>query len=569
MKNRPKPCINLFEASLLPIQEIDFLETKLKLIDLKKKGITNFRDYLEDNPDFIEFSAKKTKIVNVNTAAMDLYGATTKKELLGTLYERLDHKSFQLFKEQIIAIAENKLYYEGESINTTMLGKSKHILIKMRLPVKKKLFKSVFVYIVDISKQTEITRELKMHKEHLEELVKERTKALTKEKENFETLFEDNSDGMLLLQDKKFVRCNRRIVKMLGYESKKKVLQTYPSDLSPEHQPDGSLSFEKQNEMIGICIDTGFHKFEWVHKKADGTNFWAEVTLNLININNKNTIYVKWRDIDNEKQLKMENEQNIKELLKSEKMAGLGNMVAGIAHEINTLVGLALTGNTHLSDKTRELEQLFKDNKMSESDFTEYLNNSLNLIQSILNSLRKAIGLIKSFKQVAVDQSSNENREFELNEYIHEISMSLQNAIKKSNHKITIDIDKKITLNSNPGAFSQIVTNLVMNSLIHGFKNLESREIIISAKEEGKKLHLNYQDNGVGMNDEIKQKIFDPFYTTNRAGGGSGLGMHIVYNLVLKKLNGTIKVISEPGKGVRFDIVIPMKSDGKNDKEPV
>ena len=249
----------------------------------------------------------------------------------------------------------------------------------------------------------------------------------------------------------------------------------------------------------------------------------------------------------------LEIEKSRKKLIESEKMAALGGMVAGVAHEINTPVGMALTGITHLHDETDQLRRLFEAAKLSEEDFKNYLQNSAVLNRSIQSNLKKAAELVKSFKQVAVDQSSDETRKFYLREYVDEILLSIHNEVKKTGHQIIVDIDPEIELNSNPGVFSQIITNFVMNSMIHAFENKESGEIKISAAaDDNEKFCMVYEDNGKGLNKEQKEKIFEPFFTTKRGNGGSGLGMHIVYNLVTSKLGGEIHVESETGKGVRF-----------------
>ncbi len=245
-----------------------------------------------------------------------------------------------------------------------------------------------------------------------------------------------------------------------------------------------------------------------------------------------------------------------KKLIESEKMAGLGGMVAGIAHEINTPVGIALTGITHLNDETKILQKLFEEENLGKEDFISYLESSMTLNYSIQNNLTKAADLVKSFKQVAVDQSSDEDRKFYLKAYVDEILLSIYNETKKTKHKIIVDIDQDIQLKSNPGAFSQIITNFVMNSIIHAYEKDEVGEIKISAfLDENKMLCIFYQDNGKGLNQEQKEKIFDPFFTTKRGNGGSGLGMHIVYNLITSKLGGEIVVESEEGKGVLFKML--------------
>jgi signal transduction histidine kinase len=262
----------------------------------------------------------------------------------------------------------------------------------------------------------------------------------------------------------------------------------------------------------------------------------------------------------NFKQKTEELERNYKELqiMQSEKLTSLGSMVAGVAHEINTPVGLALTGITHNQEELQALEDDYNNDSLTESSFKSYIKNAKELNRSISINLKKAAEIIRSFKRVAVDQVSDEDREFALKQYVEEILSSLYNQIKKTKHKITVNVDDDLKIYSSPGAFSQILTNLIMNSFIHGFKEKEEGEILIEATMSNDTLKLVYKDNGAGLDETAKRKIFDPFYTTNRAGGGSGLGMNIVFNLVTKKLNGTITLNSAKNKGVEFVIKIPV-----------
>jgi signal transduction histidine kinase len=172
----------------------------------------------------------------------------------------------------------------------------------------------------------------------------------------------------------------------------------------------------------------------------------------------------------------------------------------------------------------------------------------------ILANLERAADLIQSFKQVAVDQSSESQRCFNLKEYLEEIMLSLAATLKKTKHTIKITGDEKLILDSYPGALSQIVTNLVMNSLIHAYDEEDSGQISLDFKLEGEQVILQYSDDGRGINPENISKIFDPFFTTNRSQGSTGLGLHIVYNLVTQKLNGTIQCESIVGVGSQFII---------------
>jgi signal transduction histidine kinase len=245
------------------------------------------------------------------------------------------------------------------------------------------------------------------------------------------------------------------------------------------------------------------------------------------------------------------------QLVESEKMASLGGLVAGVSHEINTPVGLALTSVTHLCDEFQELVKKYENAEMSEDDFTGFISLYNELGHSIIVNLNRAANLVQSFKQVAVDQSSEALREFNIKEYIEEVLNSLYNRTKKTKHYIELSVDPRLKIESYPGAFSQIITNLVMNSLIHGYDQDVEGHITIKVEKKGNYLELFYSDDGKGIPKENLKKIYDPFFTTNRENGGSGLGMNIVFNIVGQKLKGGISCKSDEGHGVKFTIMIP------------
>ena len=218
-----------------------------------------------------------------------------------------------------------------------------------------------------------------------------------------------------------------------------------------------------------------------------------------------------------------------KQLVESEKMAALGGLVAGIAHEINTPLGIGVTAASHLEDETRRFMKLMSEGKLSRGELESYQHDALSSAQLILGNLRRAGQLIRSFKQVAVDQSSEQAREVNLKTYLEEVLLSLGPVLKKTHHKVTLKCPDDLRLHTFPGAISQIVVNLVMNSLIHAFDGIEQGEIRIQCEGYDEEWLLLYKDNGVGMNDDTRQRVFDPFFTTKRGQGGSGLGLHVVY----------------------------------------
>ena len=245
------------------------------------------------------------------------------------------------------------------------------------------------------------------------------------------------------------------------------------------------------------------------------------------------------------------------QLVQSEKMAALGELVAGVAHEINTPVGVGVTAASFLDAKTDEFKKVYASGGLKRSELENYLKTVGEVSNSILINMERAAELISSFKQVAVDQSSENRRRFNLKEYINEILLSLRPRYKKTGHVISVDCDETIELNSFPGAFSQILNNMIMNSLVHGFQEKENGKIHIEITRENDNILFVYRDNGKGMTAEQKEKAFDPFYTTMRGKGGTGLGMSIVFNLVTQTLKGGIDCESTPGKGVCFTMTFP------------
>ncbi len=247
-----------------------------------------------------------------------------------------------------------------------------------------------------------------------------------------------------------------------------------------------------------------------------------------------------------------------KQLVQSEKMASLGSLVAGVAHEINTPVGIAYTASTHLQKETEQIIRFYEKGEMKRSDLDEYLGICRESTRLLLSNLNRAGELIRSFKQVAIDQTGEVKRCFKLREYIDEVLLSLRPILKKTRLSVTVEGDAAMELYTYPGAFSQILTNLVTNSVAHGFEENEEGHIFIRFFRESEGLCLHFSDDGKGIADKDQEHIFEPFFTTNREKGGGGLGLHIIYNIVTQKLNGTIDWQSEPGRGTAFVINIPV-----------
>ncbi len=230
-----------------------------------------------------------------------------------------------------------------------------------------------------------------------------------------------------------------------------------------------------------------------------------------------------------------------------------------MAHEINTPVGVSLTASSHLRERTEHFVELFANGRMKRRYLERFVSVADESCQILESNLHRASELIRSFEQVAVDQSDDATRQFALRTYVEEILTSLKPKLKNRPIDMGVDIDPKLVIHSNPGALSQIVTNLVINSLNHGFDSGEDGQIRISATANDDNVVIDYEDDGRGMDSDTAKRVFEPFFTTKRGKGGSGLGMHILYNLVTQSLGGTVTCDSEPGSGVKFNITFPRK----------
>ncbi|TAK73686.1 MAG: hybrid sensor histidine kinase/response regulator [Gammaproteobacteria bacterium] len=250
-------------------------------------------------------------------------------------------------------------------------------------------------------------------------------------------------------------------------------------------------------------------------------------------------------------------------LVESEKLASLGEMVAGIAHEVNTPLGISVTSISLLNEKVNELAELSAGNQLKRPQFEAFLETSKEAVQLLNNNLKRAVEMIKSFKQVSADQLSEQSRRFDLKSYLEEIVFNLKPAIKKTRLQTSIDCPEKLTIHTYPGILFQLMTIFIMNSIIHGYEPNEEGTLSITVEPAGDNIILRYQDTGKGIPPENIKKVFDPFFTTRRGSGSTGLGLNIAYSRVTQTLGGSIKCESTVGKGVTFTIIFPKECSAK------
>lgn len=247
-----------------------------------------------------------------------------------------------------------------------------------------------------------------------------------------------------------------------------------------------------------------------------------------------------------------------KRLIESEKMASLGDLVVGMAHEINTPVGIGLTGISHILDITKELKNDYRNEDMSNENFEEYLKTSDDLSEQVLDSFNKIAHLVNSFKQISVNDESEKKTIFNLKSSVEDMIKNISFITEISNLNIKIICDEEIDINSYPEAFLLILTNLITNSSNASKKNKKVNVLLKFIKDD-KKMKLIYKDDGKGISQENLSKIFDPFFTTSRNNGGKGLGLNIIYNIVTSQLDGTISYNSKEGEGTTVNITFPFE----------
>jgi len=273
-------------------------------------------------------------------------------------------------------------------------------------------------------------------------------------------------------------------------------------------------------------------------------------------------VAVAFANADSYRQLQDAQQQ----LVEREKLAALGSLVAGVAHELNTPIGNSLVIASTLEAKTSEIETRQNDNALRRSDLKNFIDAAREASTLLMRSLRNAAELVNSFKQVAVDQASAKRRHFNLHTASTEIVTTMKNQIRKAGHRMELEMPDDITLDSFPGPYGQVVINLINNALLHAFDGRENGLIRLWAVRLGaESVRIVFEDDGCGIPLEHQARIFDPFFTTKLGQGGNGLGLSITYNIVSSLLDGSIRVDSAVGVGTRFTIDLPLKASLKGD----
>lgn len=247
-------------------------------------------------------------------------------------------------------------------------------------------------------------------------------------------------------------------------------------------------------------------------------------------------------------------QETTEQLIQAEKLSSLGILISGVAHEVNTPLGIAVTLGSYIKELQTDLSGIIKNEELSENNLLSYIQDSGEALKLLNVNIEKAAKLIQSFKNISADQYSEDIRSFNVLEYTRDILMSLQPVFKKTSLQVSIDCPSDLMMLSYPGAFSQVLTNLLINSVVHGYPEKQIGQITVDISPIRGGVKIMYKDDGIGISDDIKSKIFDPFYTTKRGGGSTGLGLYLVHSLVVQQFNGQIKLVQQNKRGVAFSL---------------
>jgi signal transduction histidine kinase len=250
-------------------------------------------------------------------------------------------------------------------------------------------------------------------------------------------------------------------------------------------------------------------------------------------------------------------------LIETERLAALGGLVAGVAHEISSPIGTSLTVASTLAHRSADFTDQIASGQMRRAQLAEFASGCRGAAEQLVANLQRAGGLIQSFKQVAIDRSSDDRRAFDLKLATEQVIASVRSRVLKSQSSLAIEVPSEIIMDSFPGPYGQVLTNLIFNAVTHGFADEPGGHMLIRAHRLGMdQVEITFSDDGIGIPEAVQRHVFDPFFTTRRAEGSTGLGLYIVHNLVTQQLGGRITLASAPGQGTTICLTLPLLAPG-------
>jgi len=384
-----------------------------------------------------------------------------------------------------------------------------------------------------------------------EKLLEMKNEQIKVQQQIFETLFNDSSDGILIIKDRRVHDCNKSIIQMLGFTEKKDLQKADILDISPQYQKEEELTVVKADEMLTITKRLGSHRFEWLFQRQDKTNFWADITLTSMRLDNDDVIHSVIRDISENKQLSKEIEEKKQQLFEQSKMAALGEMIGNIAHQWRQPLSAISTGITGL--------QVQKEYGMLSDEIFEHTCNAINENAQYLS---KTIDDFRDFIK-----GEQIKKVFVLDKCLFHFLDLIDSSVKNHDIQIILNLEKEITINGYENELIQCFMNIFNNAkdaLIESA--LEDKYIFIQTSLVGDNVVIKIKDNAQGIKESVVSKIFEPYFTTKHKRQGAGLGLHITYNLIVEGMNGTIEANNRSYcygeknyKGIEFTISLPMQ----------
>jgi PAS domain S-box-containing protein len=381
----------------------------------------------------------------------------------------------------------------------------------------------------------------------------------------------DTVPAIINVKDKQlqYVLMNRYMAGIFGIEPTDAIGRT-TTDLMSRYG--AQKTDENDRRVLAVGRELGFYEEEYLDSSGN-LRHWLVNKLPLLDASGEvESIVTVALDIGERKRGEQEMRKakdaaeaalrNLREtqnsLIEAEKLAALGRLVAGVAHEVNNPVGISLTVASSLERKTALFTAEVARGDLRRSSLTDFLEASRDASSQLVANLNRAAELITSFKQVAADRNYSDQRVFDLGDLTEQVVMSLRPGLRKHNLTLSVDCQPNLSMNSYPGPYGQVLTNLFLNSVAHAFPDGRVGAVDIQVRESGKdNVEIIFSDNGIGMSLDVRRRAFDPFFTTRRDQGGTGLGLHIVYSIVTNRLGGRLDLDSEPGSGTRIQIILP------------
>ena len=381
----------------------------------------------------------------------------------------------------------------------------------------------------------------------------------------------DTVPAVINVKDKQlhYVLMNRYMAGIFGIEAHEAIGRT-TSDLMSRYG--AQKTDENDRRVLATGKELGFYEEEY-RDSSGNLRHWLVNKLPLLDADGHvESIVTVALDIGERKRGELEMREakdaaeaalrNLREtqnsLIEAEKLAALGRLVAGVAHEVNNPVGISLTVASSLERKTALFAAEVARGDLRRSSLTDFLGAARDASGQLVANLNRAAELITSFKQVAADRNYSDQREFDLGDLTEQVVLSLRPGLRKHRLTLSVDCEPNLAMNSYPGPYGQVLTNLFLNSVAHAFPDGRAGTVDIKVRAAGPDyVEIIFADDGCGMSLDVRRRAFDPFFTTRRDQGGTGLGLHIVYSIVTNRLGGRLELDSEPGRGTRVHIVLP------------